>query len=68
MEFLDQKYEDVLLQLRLANERHMQQSRKLKELDSALESERKKNEEATATSKVWRSIFVENVWKYLEYL
>lgn len=49
MEFLDQKYEDVLLQLRLANERHMQQSRKLKELDSALESERKKNEEATAT-------------------
>ena len=49
MEFLDQKYEDVLSQLRLANERHMQQSRKLNELESALENERKKNQEAIAT-------------------
>ena len=48
MEFLDQKYEDVLSQLRLANEKHMRQSRKLNELESAFENERKKNQEATA--------------------
>ena len=33
VEFLDQKYEDVLSQLRLANERNMQQSQKLNELE-----------------------------------
>ena len=49
VEFLDEKYEDVLSQPRLANERHMQQSQKLNELGSALENERKKNQEATAT-------------------
>ena len=36
MEILDKKYEDVLSQLRLANERNMQQSQKLNELESAL--------------------------------
>ena len=41
VEFLDKKYEDVLSQLRLANERNMQQSQKLNELESALENERK---------------------------
>ena len=41
VEFLDKKYEDVLSQLRLANERNMQQSQKLNELE--------KNQEATAT-------------------
>ena len=49
VEFLDEKYEDVLSQPRLANERHMQQSQKLNELESALENERKKNQEVTAT-------------------
>ena len=49
VEFLDKKYEDVLSQLRLANERNMQQSQKLNELESALENERKINQEATAT-------------------
>ena len=49
MEFLDQKYEDVLSQLRLANEKYMQQSQKLNELESAFENERKKNQETTAT-------------------
>lgn len=49
VEFLDQKYEDVLSQLRLANEKYMQQSRKLNELESAFENERKKNQETTAT-------------------
>ena len=38
VEFLDQKYEDVLSQLRLANEKYMQQSRKLNELESAFEN------------------------------
>jgi len=33
VEFLDKKYEDVLSQLRLANERNMQQSQKLNELE-----------------------------------
>ena len=41
VEFLDKKYEDVLSQLRLANERNMQQSQKLSELESAIENERK---------------------------
>ena len=49
VEFLDQKYEDVLSQLWLANEKCMQQSRKLNELESAFENERKKNQETTAT-------------------
>ena len=49
VEILDKKYEDVLSQLRLANERNMQQSQKLNELESALENERKNNQEATAT-------------------
>ena len=49
VEFLDKKYEDVLSQLRLAKERNMQQSQKLNDLESALENERKKNQEATAT-------------------
>ena len=49
VEFSDQKDEDVLSQLRLANEKHMQQPRKLKEFESAFENERKKNQEATAT-------------------
>ena len=48
VEFLDKKCEDVLSQLRLANERNMQQSQKLNESESALENERKKNQEATA--------------------
>ena len=46
---MDQKYEDVLSQLRLANEKYMQQSRKLNELESAFVNERKKNQETTAT-------------------
>jgi len=33
VEFLDKKYEDVLSQLRLANERNIQQSHKLNELE-----------------------------------
>ena len=33
LEFLDKKYEDVLSQLRLANERNIQQSQKLNELE-----------------------------------
>ena len=66
MEFLDKKYEAVLSQLRLANERNMQQSQKLNELESAIQNERKKNQEATATFE--SHIFVEIVWKYLEYL
>ena len=49
VEFLDKKYEDVLSQLRLAKERNMPQSQKLNDLESALENERKKNQEATAT-------------------
>ena len=49
VEFLDKKYEDVLSQFRLSNERNMHQLQKLNELESALENERKKNQEATAT-------------------
>lgn len=49
VELLDQKYEDVLSQFRLANEELIQQSRKLNELESAFENESKKNQEATAT-------------------
>ena len=44
VEFLDEKYEDVLSQLQLADEKHMQQSQKLNELESAFESERKKKQ------------------------
>ena len=51
VEFLDKKYEDVLSQPRLADERNMQQSQTLNELESAIENERKKNQEATATFK-----------------
>ena len=40
VELLYKKYEDVLSQLRLANERNMQQSQKLNELESAIENER----------------------------
>ena len=43
------KREDDLSQFRLANEKLMQQSRKLNELKSAFENESKKNQEATAT-------------------
>ena len=34
-----QRYEDVLSQLRLANEKYMQQSQKLNELESTFENE-----------------------------
>ena len=51
VEFFDEKYEDVLSwsQFRLANEKLMQQSWKLNELESAFQNESKKNQEATAT-------------------
>ena len=57
VEFLDQKYEDVLSQFRLANVKLMQQSRTLNHIESAFENESKKNQEATATFKCMAQYF-----------